>query len=80
VAVRVNAAGQLGTFPSSTRFKQNIKPSKPAPQVVNNPKAALALTKQQHSQLAVTLHRVAAFCFRCVNPSNYISSVQKAVS
>ena len=26
------------------------------------PRAALALTKQQHSQSAVTLHRVAAFC------------------
>jgi hypothetical protein len=34
VAVRANAAGQLGTFPSSTRFKQNIKPMDKASEAV----------------------------------------------
>jgi Chaperone of endosialidase len=34
VAVRVDAAGQLGTIPSSARFKQNIKPMDKASEAV----------------------------------------------
>ena len=34
VAVKVNAAGQLGTAPSSARFKENIKPMDKASEVI----------------------------------------------
>jgi hypothetical protein len=35
VAVRVNASGQLGTAPSSVRFKQNIKPMDKASEAIH---------------------------------------------
>ena len=35
VAVKVNAAGQLGTAPSSARFKENIKPMDKASEAIH---------------------------------------------
>jgi hypothetical protein len=49
------------------KVSAQLEASKTAPQVVNNPKPRLN-KEQRISQSAVTLHRVAAFCFGFRSP------------
>jgi hypothetical protein len=68
VAVRVNASGQLGTVPSSERFKQNIKPMDKASEAILALKPVTFRYKQEIDQEGIPQFGLVAEEVEKVNP------------
>jgi uncharacterized coiled-coil protein SlyX len=68
VAVKVNAAGQLGTAPSSVRFKENIKPMDKASEAIHALKPVTFCYKQELDPEGIPQFGLVAEQVEKVNP------------
>jgi hypothetical protein len=69
VAVKVNAAGQLGTAPSSVRFKENIKPMDKASEAIHALKPVTFHYKKELDPEGITQFGLVAEEVEKVNPN-----------